>query len=141
MVAMGKKQAELFKVLGVDTRIRIIEILKQKGPLGANEMSEMLGITPSAVSQHLKVLRHAGLVRSERKGYWIPYEIDPDALDKCGEFLSSICTCGCKGTGKFREEELKKAEDKVALLEKYKRELREELNKIQAQLDELKRKT
>ena len=82
MVAMGKKQAELFKVLGVDTRIRIIEILKQKGPLGANEMSEMLGITPSAVSQHLKVLRHAGLVRSERKGYWIPYEIDPDALDK-----------------------------------------------------------
>jgi DNA-binding transcriptional ArsR family regulator len=143
MVAMGKTQAELFKVLGVDTRIRIIEILKQKGPgpLGANEMSEMLGITPSAVSQHLKVLRHAGLVRNERKGYWIPYEIDPVALDKCGEFLSNICTCGCKGTGKFREEELKKAEDKVALLEKYKRELREELNNIQAQLDELKRKT
>jgi predicted transcriptional regulator len=50
MVAMGKTQAELFKVLGVDTRIRIIEILKQKGPLGANEMSEMLGITPSAVT-------------------------------------------------------------------------------------------
>ena len=35
----------------------------------------------------------------------------------------------------------KKDEDKVALLEKYKRELREELNNIQAQLEELKRKT
>jgi DNA-binding transcriptional ArsR family regulator len=138
---MDKKQAELFKVLGVDTRIRIIEILKQKGPLGANEMSEMLGITPSAVSQHLKVLRHAGLVRNERKGYWIPYEINSDALEKCGEFLSTVCTCGCKGTGKFREEELKKTEDKVALLEKYERDLREELNNIQAQLEELKRKT
>jgi DNA-binding transcriptional ArsR family regulator len=138
---MGKKQAELFKVLGVDTRIRIIEILKQKGPLGANEMSEMLGITPSAVSQHLKVLRHAGLVRNERKGYWIPYEIDPVALEKCGEFLSNICTCGCKETGKFREEELKKSEDKVALLEKYERDLREELNNVKAQLEELKRKT
>lgn len=138
---MDKKQAELFKVLGVDTRIRIIEILKQKGPLGANEMSEMLGITPSAVSQHLKVLRHAGLVRNERKGYWIPYEINPDALEKCGEFLSTVCTCGCKGTGKFREEELKNTEDKVALLEKYERDLREELNNIQAQLEELKRKT
>ena len=100
---MESEQAELFKVLGVESRIRIIELLKQKGPLGANEMSEMLGITPSAVSQHLKILKHAGLVRNERKGYWIPYEIDPVALEKCGEFLSGICTCGCQGTGGFRE--------------------------------------
>jgi DNA-binding transcriptional ArsR family regulator len=104
-------------------------------------MSEMLGITPSAVSQHLKILKHAGLVRNERKGYWIPYEINPGALEKCGEFLSSVCTCGCKETGKFREEELKKSEDKVALLEKYERELREELNNVKAQLEELKSKT
>jgi len=138
---METKQAELFKVLGVESRIRIIELLKQKGPLGANEMSEMLGITPSAVSQHLKILKHAGLVRNERKGYWIPYEINPVALEKCGDFLSSICTCGCKGTGKFREAELSKAEDKVALLEKYERKLREELNKVQAQIGELKKET
>jgi len=136
---MEKKQAELFKVLGVDTRIRIIELLKQKGPLGANDMSEMLGITPSAVSQHLKILKHAGLVRDERKGYWIPYEIDPIALEKCGELLSSICTCGCEGTGRFRQAELNKAEDKVALLGKYERELREELKKVRSQIDELKR--
>ncbi|OEU65610.1 MAG: hypothetical protein BBJ57_04440 [Desulfobacterales bacterium PC51MH44] len=134
---MGKKQAELFKVLGVDTRIRIIEILKQKGPLGANEMSEMLGITPSAVSQHLKVLKHAGLVRNERKGYWIPYEIDPVALEKCGEFLSTVCTCGCKETGQFREAELNEAKDKVAVLRKYERELQEELKKVQAQIEDL----
>ena len=139
---MESKQADLFKVLGVDKRIRIIELLKQKGPLGANEMSEMLGITPSAVSQHLKILKHAGLVRNERKGYWIPYEINLAALEKCGEFLSSVCTCGCKGTGKFREAELNNVEDedKVALLEKYEKELREKLNKIQIQLEELKRK-
>lgn len=136
---MEIKQADLFKVLGVDTRIRIIELLKQKGPLGANEMSEILGITPSAVSQHLKILKHAGLVRNERKGYWIPYEIDPSALEKCGEFLSSICTCGCKGSGKFREAELNNAEDedKVALLEKYEKELREELKKVRAQIEAL----
>ncbi len=136
---MESKQAELFKILGVETRIRIIELLKQKGPLGANEMSEMLDITPSAVSQHLKILKHAGLVRNERKGYWIPYEIDPIALEKCGEFLSTVCTCGCEGSGRFREAELSKAEDKVALLTKYEQELQEELKKVQDQLEELKK--
>lgn len=136
---MESKQAELFKVLAVDSRIRIIELLKQKGPLGANEMSEMLGITPSAVSQHLKILKHAGLVRNERKGFWIPYEINPDALEKCGEFLSSVCTCGCRGTGRFLEEELNKAKDKVGLLRKYERKLQEELNKVKAQIEELKK--
>jgi DNA-binding transcriptional ArsR family regulator len=138
---MESKQADLFKVLGVDKRIRIIELLKQKGPLGANEMSEMLGITPSAVSQHLKILKHAGLVRNERKGYWIPYEIDPVALEKCGEFLSSVCTCGCKGTGKFRETELNNAEDedKVALLKKFEGELEKELKKVRSQIEELKK--
>jgi DNA-binding transcriptional ArsR family regulator len=141
MVKMETKQADLFKVLGVDTRIRIIELLKNKGPLGANEMSEMLGITPSAVSQHLKILKHAGLVQNERKGYWIPYEINPAALEKCGEFLSSVCTCGCEGTGKFREVELNNVEDedKVAILEKYEKELREKLNKVQTQIEELKK--
>jgi len=132
---MGKKQAELFKVLSVDTRIRIIELLKQKGPMGANEMSEILGITPSAVSQHLKVLKHAGLVRDERKGYWIPYEIDPVALEKCGEFLSTVCTCGCKGTGQFREAELNEAKDKVAVLRQYEQELEEELKRVRARIE------
>jgi DNA-binding transcriptional ArsR family regulator len=135
MVIMGKKQAELFKVLSVDTRIRIIELLKQKGPMGANGMSEILGITPSAVSQHLKILKHAGLVRDERKGYWIPYEIDPVALEKCGELLSTVCTCGCKGTGQFREAELNEAEDKTAVLRKYERELEEELTRVRTQIE------
>ena len=128
------KQAELFKVLGVESRIRIIDLLKQKGPLGANELSEALGITPSAVSQHLKVLRYAGLVRSERKGYWLPYEIDQDALVQCRELLDQVCTCGCKGSGRVREAELDKADDKLALLKKYEKELKKELEEVQAQI-------
>jgi predicted transcriptional regulator len=137
---MGKKQAELFKVLGVETRIKIIELLKNKGPLGANEMSETLGVTPSAVSQHLKILKHAGLVRNERKGYWIPYEIDPVALEKCGEILSSVCTCGCKGSERFRQAEVTEAEDKFSVLKKYEQELQEELKNVQARIEELKNK-
>jgi DNA-binding transcriptional ArsR family regulator len=137
---METRQAELFKILGVDSRIKIIELLKQRGPLGVNEMSKSLGITPSAVSQHLKILKHAGMVRNERKGYWIPYQIDPVALEKCGEFLAKICTCGCKGTGGLSEAELNEAKDKVDLLRKYKEELEAELQRVQNRIEEIGKK-
>jgi DNA-binding transcriptional ArsR family regulator len=136
---MESKQAELFKVLGVESRIRIIDLLKQEGPLGVNKMSELLGITPSAVSQHLKVLKHAGLVRNERKGYWIPYDVDPVALGECRELLSRVCTCGCEGTCRIEESELSKVQDTVALLRKYERELQNELQKVRARIEELKK--
>ena len=135
---MKKTQAELFKVLGVETRIQIIDLLKQQGPLGVNEMSQMLGITPSAVSQHLKILRHAGLVRNERKGYWIPYEIDPAALERCGELLSAVCTCGCKGTGRLRDAKPKSPPERLAVLAEYELELRAELQRVRDEIREVK---
>ena len=130
-------QAEMFKILGVENRIRIIELLKKKGPLGVNELSEMLEITPSAVSQHLKVLRHAGLVRGERKGYWIPYQLNEAALEQCQVLLSKVCSCGCKGTGKFREVELALAEDKLTLLRDWEKELQQQLQEVRCQMEEL----
>jgi len=132
------KQAELFKVLSVESRIKIIDLLKTKGPLGVSELSKSLGITPSAVSQHLKALRYAGMVRSERKGYWLPYEINQGALDQCRELLTEVCTCGCKGTGRVREAELEKADDKLSLLKKYERELKKELKEVQAGIKKIK---
>ena len=136
---MAISQAELFKILGVETRIRIIELLKQKGALGANELSDTLGVTPSAVSQHLKILKHAGLVRNERKGYWIPYEVNADALKQCQEILSRVCTCGCKGTGQIRKAELDRSEGKLALLKKWEKELLREMNEVRCRIEELER--
>jgi DNA-binding transcriptional ArsR family regulator len=137
---MAIGQAELFKILGVETRIRIIELLKQKGPMGVNELSEMLGVTPSAVSQHLKILKHAGLVRNERKGYWIPYTLNEEALERCRELLSKVCTCGCKGSGKVREAELDASDDKLDLLKQWESELQRELNEVRCRIEELERK-
>ena len=56
-----KVEAEAFKVFSVDTRIKIIELLKS-GPLAVNSLVEALGISQSAVSQHLRILKQAGLV-------------------------------------------------------------------------------
>ena len=89
-----KESAELFKILAVDKRIEIIELLKKEA-MNVNSMAEALGITSSAVSQHLRVLKGASLVRDERKGYWIYYSLDRDVLEKCRKRLNRICTCGC----------------------------------------------
>ncbi len=103
-----KKAAELFKILSVDKRIEIIELLK-KEPLSVNALAEALGITQSAVSQHLRVLKGAGLVEADRQGYWIYYSLNRDALEKCRQRLNWICTCGCLG----RQEKLKEHTSRI----------------------------
>lgn len=89
-----KEAAELFKILSVDKRIEIIELLKET-PLSVNALAEALGVTQSAVSQHLRVLKAAGLVSDERQGYWIYYSLNREALEICRQRLNRICTCGC----------------------------------------------
>ena len=62
---MKSDPSEMFKALAVETRVKIIEMLKSQGPLGAKKIEEHLGVTTAAVSQHLKILKQAALVRNE----------------------------------------------------------------------------
>lgn len=124
----------MFKVLGVKTRVKIIELLKSKGPLGVKYIAEVLGITPSAVSQHLKVLRQAGLVRNERKGYWIPYSIDEEAMEDCRLVVNEICTCGCKDSCRFEDQK----QLSLTSLEKYKKELEKEIKVVKKRISEIR---
>jgi len=133
---MKIEPSEIFKVLSVETRVKIIELLKSQGPLGAKGIAATIGITTAAVSQHLKILKQAGLVRSERNGYWIPYSIDEKAMENCRQVLNEVCTCGCQGTGKFREIEPEMSD--LELLKKYEKELNNELSTVRQRLKELK---
>jgi DNA-binding transcriptional ArsR family regulator len=130
--------AEMFKVLAVESRVKIIELLKTRGPLGAKEIGRLLGITPAAASQHLKILKQAGLVRNERQGYWIPYTLNVEALEKYRRILSQVCTCGCQGTGKWQEKEI--ATTSLESLQQYERNLKAELTLIQQRIKELEKK-
>jgi DNA-binding transcriptional ArsR family regulator len=130
---------EMFKALAVETRVKIIDLLKSEGPLGAKKISELIGVTPAAVSQHLKILKQAGFVRSERNGYWIPYSIDEETLKNCRDVLSEICTCGCQGTGKFREKE--QSGSSLESLKKYKQEIETELKTVRVRIKELESKS
>jgi DNA-binding transcriptional ArsR family regulator len=132
---MKLEPSEMFKALAVETRVRIIELLKSEGPLGAKKIAERVGITPAAVSQHLKILRQVGFVRSERNGYWIPYSIDEKTMQNCRDTLTEICTCGCKETGNLHKKKLN--DSNLDSLKNYQQELENELKTVRDRIREL----
>ena len=75
-----KEIAEFFSLLSVETRIHIIRLLVTKA-LCVNAIAHHLGITQSAVSQHLRVLRNVRLVESEKRGYFVHYRVSFDSLE------------------------------------------------------------
>lgn len=131
---MELESSEIFKVLSVARRVEIIELLKSKGPIGTKSISEAINITPAAVSQHLKALRQAGLVRRERRGYWIPYSIDTEALESCRQVLEQVCKCGCEMTDRFIEKE------NLEQLKRYEKELQQKLMVTRERIEEIETK-
>ncbi|MEW5913904.1 MAG: metalloregulator ArsR/SmtB family transcription factor [Thermodesulfobacteriota bacterium] len=134
---MEAEKAELFKLLGVESRIKIINLLKENGPLGVNDLAKKLGLTPAAVSQHMKALRQAGLVERRRQGYWVPYDLNPPALEQCGEMLASVCDCGCRGACRQADKEPTGRADERAALRRREQELQNELAALRQRLAEL----
>lgn len=130
--------SEMFKALAVETRVKILELLKTQGPLGAKEIARLSSITTAAASQHLKILKQAGLVRCERQGYWIPYAVNPEVLEKYRQLLSEVCTCGCRGSGQWQDRE--RRQTPLEDLEKYEQDLQNELENVRQRIKELKSK-
>jgi ArsR family transcriptional regulator len=133
---MKIKRSDIFKALAVPTRLNIIAILKTRGPHGSKEIARLTGVTPAAISQHLRVLRQAGLIRSERKGYWIPHSIDEHAMENCRCIVEEICTCSPKG--KSRPAEIQIDKNDMESLKNYKKKLESELQSVHKRIDELK---
>lgn len=131
---MIKYSSELFKILSVDTRIKIIEMLKAKGPLCVNAIAKSLGVTQSAISQHLRILKSMRLVSTKRKGYWIHYSLDEDVLEDCRQKLNKICTCGCRGI--ICDVPIRETKGN---LERYKIQLEKELRRVLGRLEEVKK--
>ena len=68
--------AELFKCLAEPSRLKILLALAEHKTLCVHELCEWLGMTQPAVSQQLRILRAAALVRGKRNGREIHYAID-----------------------------------------------------------------
>ena len=94
-MANARKLAGIFKVLAVDSRVKIVQLLKNK-PLCVKAIANKLGITPAAVSQHLRVLRYAKLVRPDKRGYYVHYLINEKALNEWRKLTDELLQPGGK---------------------------------------------
>jgi DNA-binding transcriptional ArsR family regulator len=78
-----------FAALADPTRRAIVEMLA-RGPLSSGEIARRFTVSPSAVSQHLRVLRDARLVRVRAASQQRIYELDADGLAEIEEWLDGI---------------------------------------------------
>jgi DNA-binding transcriptional ArsR family regulator len=120
----------VLKALCDETRYRLLELLLSENLCG-KALAGKLGISEAAVSQHLKVLKEAGLVVGEKRGYWMHYSVRQDSLkqvihelerlvrqsgvptDRCfrmdaeskgyeGKEVKAMCQCCCERPEKLK---------------------------------------
>ena|ERR1700722_5290716 len=81
--------AEVAKALGDPVRLQLVDVLrKHAGKVCVCELVPLFELSQPTVSHHLKVLREAGIVGSERRGLWAYYFVIPDALKELSTWLS-----------------------------------------------------
>lgn len=79
----------ILKALADEKRLKLIHLLLNQDLCG-RALASQLGISEAAVSQHLKVLKEAGVVEKEKRGYWTHYSIEKNALEMVIHELQSI---------------------------------------------------
>jgi len=86
----AEELATLLKVLADPARIRIVSMLATAadGEVCVCDLTEPLDLSQPTVSHHMKQLREAGFIASERRGKWIYHRLVPDRLDQVRRALS-----------------------------------------------------
>jgi len=79
-------EEKTLKALGDAKRFLLLQLMSERSYC-VRALARASGISESAVSQHLKILREAGLVYGVKRGYYTHYRVDKDAL---GEIISEL---------------------------------------------------
>ena len=90
MTTKNIKSAErVFKALSDSNRLRILKMLQVK-PMAVCEITSILKLAPSTVSNHLSILRDAGFIADEKDGKWVNYRLTDEYLEKYVAELSPL---------------------------------------------------
>jgi ArsR family transcriptional regulator len=86
--AQALRMAEVAKALGDPIRLQVVDVLrKHAGKVCVYELVPLFDVSQPTLSHHLKKLRDAGIVDSERRGLWAYYYVLPDALAELSSWL------------------------------------------------------
>ena len=109
-----QKLSRIFQALSSDARVRIVQLLSGD-VLCVGALARQLGMTPGGVSQHLRILRDAGLVTAEKRGYYVHYALSVKTLARWRTTIDRFMTAGTEtvpGTHENPECTRKRKEDK-----------------------------
>ncbi|MEH0842224.1 metalloregulator ArsR/SmtB family transcription factor [Micromonospora sp. CPCC 205711] len=79
--------APMFKALGDPVRLRLMSMIASVSEMCVCDLTPAFDLSGPTISHHLKVLREAGLVDSERRGTWVWYRVRPEAFRQLGALL------------------------------------------------------
>jgi ArsR family transcriptional regulator, arsenate/arsenite/antimonite-responsive transcriptional repressor len=89
----AERLAKVAKALGDPIRLQLVDVLrKHAGEVCVCELTPLFDVSQPTVSHHLKVLRDAGLVGSERRGLWAYYYVPDGALTELGAWVGTPLT-------------------------------------------------
>lgn len=82
--------ARVFKAMGDPVRLRLLSLIAshEGGEACVCDLTGVFDLTGPTISHHLKVLRESGLISGERRGTWVYYRIEPDALRRVAALLA-----------------------------------------------------
>jgi ArsR family transcriptional regulator len=84
----AERMAAVAKALGDPIRLQLVDVLRRHpGQACVCELVPLFDLSQPTISHHLKVLRDAGIVGSERRGLWSFYYVDPDSMKELSTWL------------------------------------------------------
>src|SRR3954454_19369508 len=85
----AERMAQVAKALADPIRLQLVDVLrKHAGKVCVCELTPLFDVSQPTVSHHLKVLRDAGIVDSERRGLWAYYYVIPEAMKELSGWLN-----------------------------------------------------
>jgi ArsR family transcriptional regulator len=92
--------ARVFKAMGDPVRLRLLSLIAshEGGEACVCDLSDVFELTGPTISHHLKVLREAGLITGDRRGTWIYYRVQPEALRAASTVLTPVTEVAAAAT-------------------------------------------
>ena len=82
--------SELMRALAHPLRLKILEFIDSQGAINVNKIYNTLNIEQSITSQHLKILKMAGVVHAEKSGKFVTYEIDYEVISRAEKAVRKL---------------------------------------------------